>query len=204
MWKWMVEFLSKFQGCGIKIDRVNSMSVAKSVIFFNILRAIASGATSSWAIVFFVLRLFSLVYILCTYTIIFLYCIVKHIDDLYDRSFLFSSLAWGIGFWMWRLTLACGVLFLLSAEYYVVMCGACTGNLVTWLWHRLGMIYCSSLRFWSQICVTSGVAGPRFWSSCLVPGQESSSPRNGCIHTRWIRSISQIRIWVELLRNGSF
>ena len=41
MWKWMVEFLSKFQGLGIKIDRVNSISFAKLMIFFNILRAIA-------------------------------------------------------------------------------------------------------------------------------------------------------------------
>ena len=37
----MVEFLSKFQGRGIKIDIVNSIRVAKSMIFFNILSAIA-------------------------------------------------------------------------------------------------------------------------------------------------------------------
>ena len=37
----MVKFLSKFHGRGIKIDRVNSIPVAKSKIFFNILRAIA-------------------------------------------------------------------------------------------------------------------------------------------------------------------
>ena len=29
MWKWMVEFLSKFQGRGIKIARVNSIHFAK-------------------------------------------------------------------------------------------------------------------------------------------------------------------------------
>ena len=38
----MVEFLSKFQGRGIKIDRVNSIRVAKSTIFFNILHAMRS------------------------------------------------------------------------------------------------------------------------------------------------------------------
>ena len=66
MWKWMVEFLSKFQGRGIKIDRVNSILVDKSIIFFNILREIAPWVTSSWAIVFFALslRLLPLVYIL--------------------------------------------------------------------------------------------------------------------------------------------
>ena len=36
----MDEFLSKFQGCGIKIDRVNSIRVAKPLILFNILRAV--------------------------------------------------------------------------------------------------------------------------------------------------------------------
>ena len=37
MWKWMVEFLSKFWGRHIRIDRVNSVRLAKSIIFFNIL-----------------------------------------------------------------------------------------------------------------------------------------------------------------------
>ena len=36
MWKLIVEFLTQFQGRGIKIDRVNSTRVAKSMIFFNI------------------------------------------------------------------------------------------------------------------------------------------------------------------------
>ena len=40
MWKWIVEFLSKFQSSGIKIDRVNSIGVSKPLIFFNILRAV--------------------------------------------------------------------------------------------------------------------------------------------------------------------
>ena len=67
IWKWMVEFLSKFQSRGIKIDRVNSISVYKSIIFFNILSAIAPWVKSSWAIVLFALclRLHPLVYILC-------------------------------------------------------------------------------------------------------------------------------------------
>ena len=37
---WMDEFLSKCQGRGIKIDRVNSIRVAKPLIFFNILCAV--------------------------------------------------------------------------------------------------------------------------------------------------------------------
>ena len=36
MYKWMVEFFSKFQGRGIKMNRVNSIPVAKSLIFLNI------------------------------------------------------------------------------------------------------------------------------------------------------------------------
>ena len=37
----MIEFLSKFQGRGMKIDKVNSIRVAKPLIFFSILRAVA-------------------------------------------------------------------------------------------------------------------------------------------------------------------
>ena len=37
-------------------------------------------------------------------------------------------LAWGFGLWMWRLILACGVLFLLSADHSVVKCGALTSS----------------------------------------------------------------------------
>ena len=36
-----VEFLSKFQGRGIKIDRVYSIRVANPLIFYNILSAVA-------------------------------------------------------------------------------------------------------------------------------------------------------------------
>ena len=36
MWKWMVKFLSKFQGRGIKIDRINSIRFANSLVLFNI------------------------------------------------------------------------------------------------------------------------------------------------------------------------
>ena len=62
-------------------------------------------------------------------------------------------LAWGFGFWMWRLTLAHGVLFLLSAEY-IVLCGVWPGMLVTWLLLHLRMIYSCALWLWSQIWVT--------------------------------------------------
>ena len=37
MGKSMVEFFSKFEGHGIKIDRFNSIRIATSMIFFNIL-----------------------------------------------------------------------------------------------------------------------------------------------------------------------
>ena len=37
----MVEFLIEFQGRGIKIARVNSIRIAKPLIFFNILCAVA-------------------------------------------------------------------------------------------------------------------------------------------------------------------
>ena len=40
MSKFMVEFISKFHGSDIKIDRVNSILVAKLLIFFNILCAV--------------------------------------------------------------------------------------------------------------------------------------------------------------------
>ena len=40
LWTWMDEFLSKFHGSGIKIDRVISIRVAKPMIFFNILYAV--------------------------------------------------------------------------------------------------------------------------------------------------------------------
>ena len=51
MWKWMVKFLSKFQGRGIKINIVYSIHVDKSLIFVNILHAIAPWVTSSWAFI---------------------------------------------------------------------------------------------------------------------------------------------------------
>ena len=67
MWKWIVKFLSKFQGRSIKIDRVSSIRVSKSTIFFNILSAVARlsdvimsyrflwvelASTSPWSIYF--------------------------------------------------------------------------------------------------------------------------------------------------------
>ena len=69
-----------------------------------------------------------------------LLCIVlKTSNSLWILSILFFMLAWGFGFWVLRLTLALWVfLFLLSAEYFVVMCGAWhittlpAGALVTW------------------------------------------------------------------------
>ena len=40
MSKWMVEYLYKFQGRGIKIDKINSIRAANPLILFNILRAV--------------------------------------------------------------------------------------------------------------------------------------------------------------------
>ena len=45
--------------------------------------------------------------------------------------YLFYMLACGFGFRMWRLTLAGGGVFPLSADYSVVMCWAWLGTLVT-------------------------------------------------------------------------
>ena len=42
---WMVEFLSKFHGHGIKIARMNSILVAKPLIFFNIISEVAPWVT---------------------------------------------------------------------------------------------------------------------------------------------------------------
>ena len=52
----MVEFFSKLECRGIKISRVNSIRVAKPLIFNNILGAVNPQVTSSWAVVFLELR----------------------------------------------------------------------------------------------------------------------------------------------------
>ena len=88
----------------------------------------------------------------------------------------FFMLTWGFGFWMWRLTVARGILFLLSGKYCAVMCGVVPGALVAWPWLRLNIIYCSALRLWSQICVIcrscwfpDSVALSCAGASCLWP-----------------------------------
>ena len=108
-------------------------------------------------------------------------------------------LAWGFGFWMWRLTLTRGFMFPLSADYSVVMCGAWPGKLGTSPWHRLGMRYSCALRLWYQICVTC-----RSCRRLVVPGQHASGPRDGGICTRWIWSISSTQVLALLLRNVGF
>ena len=55
----MVEFLRKFQGRDIKIDRVNSIRLDKSMFFFNFIPAIAPWVMSSWVIVLFCVELAS-------------------------------------------------------------------------------------------------------------------------------------------------
>ena len=76
------------------------------------------------------------------------------------------------------------------------------GTLVTWPLLRLGMIYCFAVRLWSQVCVTCR----RCWFlvsvalSCV--GARCLGPWDGCIRSRWLRSISPTQIWVWLLRNA--
>ena len=53
----------------------------------------------------------------------FFYSIVN-IKYFMDFLYLIFYVDRGFGFWMWRLTLASGGLFQLSAAYSVVMCGA--------------------------------------------------------------------------------
>ena len=104
---------------------------------------------------------------------------------------------------MWRLTLARGILFLLSAECFAIMCGAWPGTLVTWPRLRLSMIvlWDFGLRYVSRV----GVTGSRIRSPCLVvPGQDASGPNYGWIGMRWVRSISPTQIWVWLLQNAGF
>ena len=84
-------------------------------------------------------------------------------------------LAWGFGFWMWRLTLACGVM---SADRTEVMCGDWPGSFVTWPWRRLSMTYCCALRLWSLICVTCQNYRLRIWSPCLVVSLPVLMPRS--------------------------
>ena len=98
-----------------------------------------------------------------------------------------------------------GVLFPLSADFYVVMCGPGQNLIVTWPWRRLGMTYCCARRFLSLICVTCRSC----WFSDLVAvsrdaGQDASGLRDGGIRTRWIWNISPTQIWVRVLRNAGF
>ena len=103
------------------------------------------------------------------------------------------------------LTLIRGLLILLSAEYSVVISGACPGSLATWPWLRICVIYSCALRLYFQIYVMGQNAGPLFWSPyLLVPRQDASELRDCCIRTRWIRINSQTQIWEWLLRNGGF
>ena len=117
---------------------------------------------------------------------------------------------------MWRLTLARGSQFLLSAEYSAVMCGAWPGTFVTWPWFRHSMIHCCALRVWSQTCVTcrtteyslwckTGVGGlPDLVALSCCDGARTSDPMDGCVRKRLLRNLSptQMRVW--LLRNDDF
>ena len=113
--------------------------------------------------------------------------------------------AWGFVFWMWTLTLARGVLFLLSAEYTVVMCG--DWREPYWPDHCFVSVwYTVVLRdFGLSYAWGVGLSGSRIRSPCLVvPWQDTSGPRDICIRSRWLRRISPTQIWVWLLKNAGF
>ena len=63
---------------------------------------------------------------------------------------------------MWRLTLASGVLFLLSVEYSAVMRGALAGN--------LGDLTVAPSRYDILLCSETLVSDMRHVSEILVPG----------------------------------
>ena len=48
MWRWMIEFLSKFQSRDMKIYWVNLNRIAKPLFFFNILRAVTRKVTARY------------------------------------------------------------------------------------------------------------------------------------------------------------
>ena len=106
-----------------------------------------------------------------------LYIVLSTSNSLWIFSILFFMLAGVFGFWMWRLTLACGVLFQLSAVYSVIMCRAWPGTLVTWPWLCLSMIYFCALGLWSHTgitcqscCFSDSVAlSCCAWERCLGP-----------------------------------
>ena len=85
-----------------------------------------------------------------------------------------------------------GVLFMMSAEYSVVMCEAWTGTYsdLTVATSRYDILLCCETLA-SDMRHVSGVAGCLIWSPCLVmPGQDTSGLSDGGIRMRWIRSIS--------------
>ena len=62
-----------------------------------------------------------------------------------------------------------------------------------------------------MFCFETLVSDMRHLSELLVPGfglvvsgQDASGPWDGCIRTRWLRSISATQISVWLLRNSVF
>ena len=73
-------------------------------------------------------------------------------------------LAWSFGFWMWRLTLARGVLFLMSARCSVVMCGA-------WPCLCLCMIYSKTPRLVSDMRLVSELLVTLFYRPVLCRGK---------------------------------
>ena len=83
----------------------------------------------------------------------------------------------------------CGVLFLLSTEYSVVMCMARNLNDLTMALSPYDILLCSETLVSDMSRV--GVAGSLIQSPCLVPWQDASGLRDVCIRTRWLRSICE-------------
>ena len=97
------------------------------------------------------------------------------------------------------------VLFLLSAEYSVVMYGPWPGTLVTWPCLRLSITYYRALRPCSQVCVTCR----SYWFRDLVALSCCAGAR--CLMPEgWLDTYEMVtehfanQIWVRLFRNAGF
>ena len=97
---------------------------------------------------------------------------------------------------MWRQTLALGVLYLMSAEYSVVMCGVWPGTLysdLTVASSQYDILLCSETLV-SDMRHVSPVLAPGFGRPVLivVSEQDAAGPWDGCIRSRWFPNFSVV------------
>ena len=119
---------------------------------------------------------------------IVLYC--KHQTVWSINSSYCFIFAWGFGFWIGRLTLAHGVLFLHGCRILCNNMRGLTGNLsdLTMVSSQYDILLCSETLVSDISHVSELRHGSRNWSSCLVvPEQDASGPRDDSIRTRWLR-----------------